>query len=354
MSFLKDLGSGILNAVTGGVSGLIGSAFGLPAEAVSNAMSVRDQKELMDYQFQLNQKGIDLQNQFNSPLAQMNRLREANLNPNLVYGSGSVVGNTSDAANASQSKARTAELQKYAQLAQEQTLAHAQSEIENNKKYGNLIDAKVNETNQEIKESEQRVSESKARESNYKNSDTWFWNNYELRRELLENDVALRKGQVRVASETANRLIAQVRNDNRYFDAVIDNIAQSIQQRWKQLDLTAKEIGGKLKYWSQLGSAAQVQAKAALIRSLVGEKEYQLHKDKWDELAPLIKDKMVQSNFGQFLKNKWTELNGQSTLDLRGLKEDYMNQDRYINFQKYFEDYEKDSFLDLLKELNDL
>ena len=35
------------------------------------------------------------QNEYNTPSAQMARLREAGLNPNLVYGSGSVTGNTS-------------------------------------------------------------------------------------------------------------------------------------------------------------------------------------------------------------------------------------------------------------------
>lgn len=37
----------------------------------------------------------DLQNAYNSPEAQMERLKKAGLNPNLVYGSGNVVGNSS-------------------------------------------------------------------------------------------------------------------------------------------------------------------------------------------------------------------------------------------------------------------
>ena len=52
------------------------------------------QKELMDHQFELNQRQWAAENEYNSPGAQMQRLKSAGLNPNLVYGSGAVTGNT--------------------------------------------------------------------------------------------------------------------------------------------------------------------------------------------------------------------------------------------------------------------
>lgn len=55
-------------------------------------------KSLMRYQQRLNQESINIQNRYNSPVAQMERLRAAGLNPNLVYGNG-VDGNTSSAAS---------------------------------------------------------------------------------------------------------------------------------------------------------------------------------------------------------------------------------------------------------------
>lgn len=55
-------------------------------------------KDLMRYQAELNQQVIDQQNRYNSPIAQMERLREAGLNPNLVYGNG-VDGNQSSSPN---------------------------------------------------------------------------------------------------------------------------------------------------------------------------------------------------------------------------------------------------------------
>lgn len=49
---------------------------------------------LAEYQFDRNVDMWNLQNQYNNPQAQMERLKNAGLNPNLVYGSGTVTGNT--------------------------------------------------------------------------------------------------------------------------------------------------------------------------------------------------------------------------------------------------------------------
>lgn len=54
-------------------------------------------KELAQYQFDLNRRQWEAENEYNSPAAQMQRLKEAGLNPNLVYGNGSVSGNTTTA-----------------------------------------------------------------------------------------------------------------------------------------------------------------------------------------------------------------------------------------------------------------
>lgn len=55
-------------------------------------------KDLMRYQAELNQQAVNAQNRYNSPIAQMERLRDAGLNPNLVYGNG-VEGNQSSSPN---------------------------------------------------------------------------------------------------------------------------------------------------------------------------------------------------------------------------------------------------------------
>lgn len=48
----------------------------------------RDQKEMMQYQNEINLRNWSLENQYNTPSAQMQRLRDAGLNPNLIYQQG--------------------------------------------------------------------------------------------------------------------------------------------------------------------------------------------------------------------------------------------------------------------------
>lgn len=59
----------------------------------NSRIGVGQRKELMDYQYNLERSMFDYANNYNKPINQMVRLREAGLNPNLVYGNGSVAGN---------------------------------------------------------------------------------------------------------------------------------------------------------------------------------------------------------------------------------------------------------------------
>lgn len=54
-------------------------------------------RELAEYQYTKDLEMWNKANEYNSPAQQMERLKAAGLNPNLVYGNGSVVGNTSPA-----------------------------------------------------------------------------------------------------------------------------------------------------------------------------------------------------------------------------------------------------------------
>lgn len=72
----------------------------LAAGLLNNYLGQSMSKDLMDYQYKLQQQAIDRMNLYNSPVRQMERLREAGLSPNLVYGNG-VDGNQSSAASPS-------------------------------------------------------------------------------------------------------------------------------------------------------------------------------------------------------------------------------------------------------------
>lgn len=80
--------------------GLISGLGSLGASVIGATTGVSQSKELMDYQYRLQQQAIDKANRYNSPAEQMKRLALAHLNPNLVYGSG-VDGNQSQPASPS-------------------------------------------------------------------------------------------------------------------------------------------------------------------------------------------------------------------------------------------------------------
>lgn len=86
--------------------GLISGVGSLASGLLNNSLSQGMSKDLMRYQYQLQQQAIDKMNLYNSPQQQMIRLSQAQLNPNLVYGSG-VDGNQSSAASPSMANVRS-------------------------------------------------------------------------------------------------------------------------------------------------------------------------------------------------------------------------------------------------------
>lgn len=77
-----------------GIGSLLGGLFGLGSQSSANSANM----ELAKYAFDRNYQMWQEENEYNAPAKQMERLKAAGLNPNLVYGSGSVVGNTSGSA----------------------------------------------------------------------------------------------------------------------------------------------------------------------------------------------------------------------------------------------------------------
>lgn len=86
------LASSIINAAASTTNTLIGGAFNLGGIRLQSKYN----KEMADIQNQYNIDAWNRQNEYNSPTQQMNRLKEAGLNPNLMYQQGNV-GNASSA-----------------------------------------------------------------------------------------------------------------------------------------------------------------------------------------------------------------------------------------------------------------
>lgn len=81
---------GILSSLISFGGNLLGSLFGFGSQQSTNAANM----EIAKYQYEKNLEMWNRNNEYNSPQAQMQRLKNAGLNPNLVYGNGAV-GNAS-------------------------------------------------------------------------------------------------------------------------------------------------------------------------------------------------------------------------------------------------------------------
>lgn len=84
MGLFKDILPGVVPDIVQGASGIIG-----------NIMQRKTNKQLAEYAYTKDLEMWNRANEYNSPENQMQRLKDAGLNPNLAYGSGNVAGNTS-------------------------------------------------------------------------------------------------------------------------------------------------------------------------------------------------------------------------------------------------------------------
>lgn len=93
-----------IGAIIGGLGSFADSVIGANAQRQANIQNMQLAKYQNNWQTAENEKAYarsvemwNMQNRYNSPTAQMSRLRQAGLNPNLVYGSG-VTGNSAGSA----------------------------------------------------------------------------------------------------------------------------------------------------------------------------------------------------------------------------------------------------------------
>lgn len=82
-------------ALISGGSGFLNNLFSARQSRRNTERTIQAQKELAEYSYAKDLEMWNRSNEYNTPAAQMDRLKAGGLNPNLVYGSGSVAGNTS-------------------------------------------------------------------------------------------------------------------------------------------------------------------------------------------------------------------------------------------------------------------
>lgn len=83
------IGAGIVSAA----GSVLGNVLGFGSQQATNKANMK----LAQYQYEKNLEMWNRQNEYNSPMAQMQRLKDAGLNPNMVYGNGSAANQASNA-----------------------------------------------------------------------------------------------------------------------------------------------------------------------------------------------------------------------------------------------------------------
>lgn len=98
----------LLAAAIPAVGSLLGGFFSSNAQQTANQENRDFAERMYKQQREDNLSMWNTQNEYNSPQAQMERLRKSGLNPNLVYGNGSAVNTASPVANATPSTPQAA------------------------------------------------------------------------------------------------------------------------------------------------------------------------------------------------------------------------------------------------------
>jgi hypothetical protein len=98
----------ILGAGLSAVGGIVGNIMNNRSQNKANQQNIEFQREMYNRQRQDSLSDWNMQNEYNSPEAQMRRLKEGGLNPNLVYGQGAVANNTQGVRSSSGANANIA------------------------------------------------------------------------------------------------------------------------------------------------------------------------------------------------------------------------------------------------------
>lgn len=135
----------ILSNVISGISSVLGSGASYKGQKSANQTNIRLAREAREHDLNM----WNMQNAYNTPEMQMQRLKEAGLNPNLIYGSGSASTGNADAvkpaqvANVSNELSTFANNQAISMLSQYQDWQVKKAQIKNieaeteAKRYGN-------------------------------------------------------------------------------------------------------------------------------------------------------------------------------------------------------------------------
>lgn len=237
------------------------TATGLIGSYASAMTGYKNNRKLMLLQNELNQQAIDKANEYNLPINQMARLSQAGLNPNLVYGNGSVVGNTAEPAKTGLGHS---EMPKYEQVLMANNLALQKAQIANIE-----ADTHLKEENALTQGSVRKEKESHANYMDYFTS--WNYLTWDEREQTIKLQNAISKRQFGLIGYYMQNIASQIDQRGQITEQQVQTMAQARQMQLKEFELRKQDLAQQWQHWKNQDSIGFQNVKAMLISALASQ-----------------------------------------------------------------------------------
>ena len=314
--FSGSVGGALLNAGLGVVGNFLGNKQAEKNQQKQNEFNAQEAQKTREWQ----EKMWNLNNEYNTPLAQVNRLQDAGLNPNLVYGNGSMQ-NVSPMASSSAQASSTPfndsiaarHAKNFDAIMRGLQTAITMQELKNKKAEGKNIESNTEKNNAEAQESQQRAK-------NLETENKFNLDTFDARKVAIELQNQLSEQQrlkLYADTQTATKQLDQI-------DAVISNLQSSTDLNKAQVENIHTNIARTLallpKELEQMNAAITealsraVANKASANASNAQAGYYGALSTQVSKLTPLLeKGAKLDNNFKE-IQNKWEDLNKQANL----------------------------------------
>ena len=314
--FSGSVGGALLNAGLGVVGNFLGNKQAEKNQQKQNEFNAQEAQKTREWQ----EKMWNLNNEYNTPLAQVNRLQDAGLNPNLVYGNGSMQ-NVSPMASSSAQASSTPfndsiaarHAKNFDAIMRGLQTAITFQELKNKKAEGKNIESNTEKNNAEAQESQQRAK-------NLETENKFNLDTFDARKVAIELQNQLSEQQrlkLYADTQTATKQLDQI-------DAVISNLQSSTDLNKAQVENIHTNIARTLallpKELEQMNAAITealsraVANKASANASNAQAGYYGALSTQVSKLTPLLeKGAKLDNNFKE-IQNKWEDLNKQANL----------------------------------------
>ena len=314
--FSGSVGGALLNAGLGVVGNFLGNKQAEKNQQKQNEFNAQEAQKTREWQ----EKMWNLNNEYNTPLAQVNRIQEAGLNPNLVYGNGTIQNVTPMASSSAQASSTpfndsiaARHAKNFDAIMRGLQTAITMQELKNKKAEGKNIESNTEKNNAEAQESQQRAK-------NLETENKFNLDTFDARKVAIELQNQLSEQQrlkLYADTQTATKQLDQI-------DAVISNLQSSTDLNKAQVENIHTNIARTLallpKELEQMNAAITealsraVANKASANASNAQAGYYGALSTQVSKLTPLLeKGAKLDNNFKE-IQNKWEDLNKQANL----------------------------------------